>query len=267
MYRNLARSQILNLQLVAAAAQSFFYGAFTTGVFSACQSMGVVGVSAGVTAIMTAAGGAAAAGIATALETRKVYEEEIEKFSIHFKTDHRSVLHVKYGLKQLELSKSEISKTEWTLNISAENSFAWIIELDNGNQIQIEGLNSGNGEIKIPSFEEIRIRKIYVLKKKKFRASQSMGDVGVSAGVTGLMAAAGAAAAGIATALETRKVYEEEMEKFSILFKTDRRSDLHVKYGLKELELSKSEISKTEWTLNISAENRFDWIVEVNLEL
>jgi len=34
---------------VAAAAQSFFYGAFTTGVFSACQSMGVVGVSAGVT--------------------------------------------------------------------------------------------------------------------------------------------------------------------------------------------------------------------------
>jgi len=81
-------------------------------------------------AIMTAAGGAAAAGIATALETRKVYEEEIEKFSIHFKTDHRSVLHVKYGLKQLELSKSEISKTEWTLNISAQNSFAWIIEVN-----------------------------------------------------------------------------------------------------------------------------------------
>merc|ERR1711937_1072313 len=176
MYRNLAQSQILNFQLVAAAAQSFFYGAFTTGVFSACQSTGVVGVSAGVTAIMTAAGGAGAAGIATALETRKVYEEEIEKFSIHFKTDHRSVLHVKYGLKQLELSKSEISKTEWTLNISAENSFAWIIELDNGNQIQIEGLNSGTGEIKIPSFEEIRIRKIYVLKKKNFHGFRKIID-------------------------------------------------------------------------------------------
>ena len=49
MYRNYAQSQILNLHLAAAAAQSFFYGAFTTGVFSACQSMGVVGVSAGVT--------------------------------------------------------------------------------------------------------------------------------------------------------------------------------------------------------------------------
>ena len=34
---------------VAAGAQSFFYGAATTGVFSACQSMGVLGVSAGVT--------------------------------------------------------------------------------------------------------------------------------------------------------------------------------------------------------------------------
>merc|ERR1711937_298478 len=150
----------------AAAAQSFFYGAFTTGVFSACQSMGVVGVSAGVTAIMAAAGGAAAAGIATALETRKLYEQEIEKFSIYFKTDRRSVLHVKYGLKELELSRSEISKTEWTLNISAENRYDWIVELDNGNKIQIEELNAGNAEIKIKSFKEIRIRKIYVLKKK-----------------------------------------------------------------------------------------------------
>ena len=78
--------------------------------------------------------------------------------------------------------------------------------------------------------------------------------------------AGGAAAAGIATALETRLVYEEKIEKFYIHFKTDRRSVLHVKYGLKELELSRSEISKTEWTLNISAENKFDWIVKVNLE-
>merc|ERR1711937_387380 len=165
MYRNLARSRILNLHLAAAAAQSFFYGAFTTGVFSACQSMGVVGVSAGVTAIMAAAGGAAAAGIATALETRKVYEAEIEKFSIYFVTDRRSVLHVKYGLKELELIKSEHSKTEWTLDISAENRFDWIVELDNGNKIQIEELNSGNGQIQIKSLKEIRIRKIYVLKK------------------------------------------------------------------------------------------------------
>merc|ERR1711937_435343 len=130
MYRNLARSRILNLHLAAAAAQSFFYGAFTTGVFSACKSMGVVGVSAGVTAIMAAAGGATWGGIATALETRKLYEEEIEKFSIHFKTDRRSVLHVKYGLKELELSRSEISKTEWTLNISAENRYDWIVEVN-----------------------------------------------------------------------------------------------------------------------------------------
>ena len=79
--------------------------------------------------------------------------------------------------------------------------------------------------------------------------------------------AGGAAAASIATALETRKVYEAELEKFSIHFKSDRRSDLHVKYGLKELALSRSEISKTEWTLNISAENNFDLIVEVNLEI
>merc|ERR1712243_238796 len=202
-----AKSQVLNFQLVAAAAQSFFYGAFTTGVFSACQSMGVVGVSAGVTAIMAAAGGTAAAGIATALETRKVYEAEIEKFSVYFKTDRRSDLHVKYGLKELELSRCEISKTEWTLNISAENRYDWIVELDNGNKIQIEELNSGNAEIKIKSFKEIRIRKIYVLKKKKFCASQSMSVVGVSAGVTGLMAAAGgAAAASIATALETRSL-------------------------------------------------------------
>ena len=77
--------------------------------------------------------------------------------------------------------------------------------------------------------------------------------------------AGGAAAAGIASALETRKVYEAKIEKFSIYFKTDRRSDLHVKYGLKELELSRSEISKTEWTLTISAENNFDLIVEVSL--
>jgi len=82
-----------------------------------------------------------------------------------------------------------------------------------------------------------------------------------------MAAAGGAAAAGIATALETRKVYEAEIEKFSVYFKTDRRSDFHVKYGLKELELSRCEISKTEWTLNISAENRYDWIVEVNLEI
>ena len=79
---------------------------------------------------MATAGGAAAASIATALETRKVYEVEIEKFSIHFKTDRRSDLHVKYGLKELELSKSEISKTEWTLNISAENKFAWTVEVN-----------------------------------------------------------------------------------------------------------------------------------------
>ena len=81
-----------------------------------------------------------------------------------------------------------------------------------------------------------------------------------------MASAGGAAAAGIATALETRVVYEEEIEKFSIYFKTDRRSVLHVKYGLEELELSKSENSRTEWTLNISADNRFDWTVEVNLE-
>ena len=49
MGRNRTQSHIFNLHLAAAAAQSFFYGAFTTGVFSACQSMGVVGVSAGVT--------------------------------------------------------------------------------------------------------------------------------------------------------------------------------------------------------------------------
>jgi len=82
-----------------------------------------------------------------------------------------------------------------------------------------------------------------------------------------MAAAGGAAAAGIATALETRKVYEAEIEKFSVHFKTDRLSDLHVKYGLNELELSKSEISKNEWILTICAENRFDWIVEVNLEI
>jgi len=127
--------------------------------------MGVVGVSAGVTAIMAAAGGAAAAGIATALETRKLYEEELENFSIYFKRDRRSVLHVKYGLRELELSQSEVSKTEWTLDISAENRFDWIVELNNGNRIQIQELNSENAEIQIKSFKEIRIRKIYVLKK------------------------------------------------------------------------------------------------------
>ena len=79
---------------------------------------------------MAAAGGAAAAGIATALETRKVYEAEIEKFPTHFITDHRSNMLAKYGLKELELSKSVISTTEWTLYISADKSFDWIVEVN-----------------------------------------------------------------------------------------------------------------------------------------
>merc|ERR1712189_68675 len=43
----------------AASAQSYVYGAFTTGVFSAAQSAGIAGVSSTVTGVMATAGGVA----------------------------------------------------------------------------------------------------------------------------------------------------------------------------------------------------------------
>jgi len=48
---------------IAASAQSAIYGGFTTGIFSALQSMGAAGVSAGTTAMLTAFGVATGAGI------------------------------------------------------------------------------------------------------------------------------------------------------------------------------------------------------------
>jgi len=57
----------------AATAQSVFYGAFTGGVFSAFQSMGAVGVSAGVSATMAMFGFATGAGIGRLVQAEIIH--------------------------------------------------------------------------------------------------------------------------------------------------------------------------------------------------
>ena len=59
---------------VAASAQSFFYGAFTGGIFSVFQSMGAVGVSAGVTATMAMFGFATGAGIGKLVQAEIIHQ-------------------------------------------------------------------------------------------------------------------------------------------------------------------------------------------------
>ena len=81
--------------------------------------------------MMAAAGGAAAAGIAAAIESNKVHEEEISggEFSVDSEEDKNSDLHTKYRLNKLELEKPDDSKNEWKLNINADPSYTWVVEV------------------------------------------------------------------------------------------------------------------------------------------